>query len=127
MGLHMIRVYLDYSHIDNNKVITAISTEADELDISAVSLHYDNNKNVMGIVEGNQADKLTMFMLPPYSLDTPISELPESEIIEVTTELTARGINTTGSVTCGDLLDNICKFFNADFKSLGSIMEKDFS
>ena len=66
-------------------------------------------------------------MMPPHSLDTLISDMPVIEIINVTEELTARNINTSGSVTAGDLINNICKFFNADFKSLGGIIERDFS
>lgn len=124
----MIRIYLDESYIENNENKTSILVESEYLSINSISYHYDNNSNnVLTIIEGPDADKLTAFMMPPYSLDSLIESMPVTEIIRVTEELTDRGIDTSGSVTAGDLINNICKFFNADFKSLGDIMNKDFT
>ena len=123
-----IRIYLDESYISGNENKTSILVESDLLILNSISYHYDNNSNnVLVIVEGQDAEKLTAFMFPPCSLDTLISDMPIIEVINVTEELTSRGINTSGSVTAGDLINNICKFFNADFKSLGDIMNRDFS
>lgn len=126
----MIRVYLDNSYIEGNQVLTALSVEVEALalDIKTMSYIYDtSSNNVMVIVEGVDADKLNTYMFPPNNLNTLIINLPEDDRDGVINELGGRGIVTEGSETCGDLLNNICKFFNADFKSLGSIMEKDFS
>ena len=124
----MIRIYLDESYIENNENKTSILVESEYLSINSISYHYDNNSNnVLTIIEGPDADKLAAFMMPPYSLDSLIESMPVTEIIRVTEELTERGIDTSGSVTAGDLINNICKFFNADFKSLGDIMNKDFT
>ncbi|HHZ70004.1 MAG TPA: hypothetical protein EYN67_05345 [Flavobacteriales bacterium] len=123
----MLRIYLDNSYIEDNENKTSILVESESLNL-IISYHYDtNSNNVLAIVEGDDAEKLTAFMMPPHSLDTLISDMPVIEIINVTEELTARNINTSGSVTAGDLINNICKFFNADFKSLGGIIERDFS
>tara|TARA_R110000772_G_scaffold248137_1_gene362138 strand:- start:1921 stop:2298 length:378 start_codon:yes stop_codon:yes gene_type:complete len=123
-----IRIYLDVSYIEGNENKTSISVESDLLSLESISYHYDNNSNnVLAIVDGQDAEKLTAFMLPPHSLNTLIADMADSEIANVTEELTARSINTSGSVTAGDLINNICKFFNADFKSLGGIIERDFS
>jgi len=123
----MRRIYLDNSYIEDNENKTSILVESESLNL-IISYHYDtNSNNVLAIVEGDDAEKLTAFMMPPHSLDTLISDMPVIEIINVTEELTARNINTSGSVTAGDLINNICKFFNADFKSLGGIIERDFS
>lgn len=124
----MLRIYLDNSYIEDNENKTSILVESESLNLNSISYHYDtNSNNVLAIVEGDDAEKLTAFMMPPHSLDTLIVDMPVIEIITVTEELTARNINTSGSITAGDLIDNICKFFNADFKSLGSIIERDFS
>ena len=123
----MLRIYLDNSYIEDNENKTSILVESESLNL-IISYHYDtNSNNVLAIVEGDDAEKLTAFMMPPHSLGTLISDMPVIEIINVTEELTARNINTSGSVTAGDLINNICKFFNADFKSLGGIIERDFS
>lgn len=124
----MIRVYLDYSYTESNKNKTSILVESESLNLKSVSYHYDSNsKNVMAIVEGVDADKLTAFMIPPHPLGKAISDMHIGEISRVTDELNSRNINTSGSITCGDLLDNICKTFNTDFKTLGDIINRDFS
>jgi len=124
----MLRIYLDNSYIEDNENKTSILVESESLNLNSISYHYDSNSNnVLAIVEGDGAEKLTAFMMPPHSLDTLISDMPVIEIISVTEELTKRSINTSGSMTAGDLINDICKFFNADFKSLGAIMKKDFS
>ena len=124
----MLRIYLDNSYIEDNENKTSILVESESLNLNSISYHYDtNSNNVLAIVEGGDAEKLTAFMMPPHSLGTLISDMPVIEIITVTEELTKRNISTSGSVTAGDLINNICKFFNADFKSLGSIIERDFS
>ncbi|HHZ68710.1 MAG TPA: hypothetical protein EYN67_19000 [Flavobacteriales bacterium] len=124
----MLRIYLDNSYIEDNENKTSILVESESLNLNSISYHYDtNSNNVLAIVEGDDAEKLTAFMMPPHSLGTLISDMPVIEIITVTEELTKRNISTSGSVTAGDLINNICKFFNADFKSLGSIIERDFS
>lgn len=131
----MNRVYLDYSTIKNNQVVTEISLEIEALeesvtplDIKTISYIYDTeSSNVMEIVQGVDADKLGAYMFPPNDLSTLINDLSIEERISVITELNGRGIITDGSITCGDLLNNICLFFNADFESLGSIMNEDFS
>lgn len=124
----MIRIYLDKSYTENNENKTSVFVESELLDLKSISYHYDSNSNnVLAIVEGLDAEKLTAFMLPPYPLETLISNMPAIEIINVTEELTARDINTSGSVTAGDLINNICEFFNAEFKGLGNIMNRDFS
>jgi hypothetical protein len=123
----MIRIYLDNAYLEDSEYKTSILVESQNLNVK-VSYHHDNNgTNVLAIVEGSDAEKLTAFMLPPYSLNTLISSLSESEITKVTSELNARNINTSGSVTTGDLINNICYFFNVDFKTLGSITNRDFS
>lgn len=124
----MIRIYLDDYYIDAGESKSSVSIESDELNIKSISYHHDaNSYNVMCIVDGDDAEKLSAFMLPPCELSTLISELPKSEIISVTNELSSRGIKTSGSTTAGELIDNICKFFNTDFKSLGAITKRDFS
>jgi len=124
----MIRVYLDNSYIEGNENKTSILVESEGLSLNSISYHYDtNSNNVLAIVEGDDAEKLTAFMMPPHSLDTLIADMPVIEVITVTEELTARNISTSGSIVAGDLINNICKFFNTDFKSLGSIIERDFS
>lgn len=124
----MLRIYLDNSYIEGNENKTSILVESESLNLNSISYHYDaNSNNVLSIVEGDDAEKLTAFMMPPHSLDTLIADMPVIEIISVTEELTARNINTSGSITAGDLINNICKFFNANFKSLGSIIKRDFS
>ena len=124
----MLRIYLDNSYIEDNENKTSILVESESLNLNSISYHYDtNSNNVLAIVEGDDAEKLTAFMMPPHSLGTLLSDMPVIEIITVTEELTKRNISTSGSVTAGDLINNICKFFNADFKSLGSIIERDFS
>ena len=109
----MIRVYLDNSYIEGNENKTSILVESEGLSLNSISYH--------------DAEKLTAFMMPPHSLDTLIADMPVIEVITVTEELTARNISTSGSIVAGDLINNICKFFNTDFKSLGSIIERDFS
>jgi hypothetical protein len=124
----MIRIYLDKSYTENNENKTSVFVESESLDLKSISYHYDSNSNnVLAIVEGIDTERLTAFMLPPYPLETLISKMPGIEVVSVTKELTERGINTSGSVTAGDLINNICKIFNTDFKSLGDIMNKDFS
>ena len=124
----MIRVYLDTSYIEDKATKSSISIESDYLNLTAISYHYDTkSNNMLAIIEGDDAEKLTAFMMPPNELSKPIAELPTQDIISVITELNNRGIITEGSITCGDLINNICEFFNADFNSLGEIMLKDFS
>ena len=124
----MIRIYLDNAYLDDNEYKTSILAESQSLNIKQVSYHYDSNSsNVLAIAEGDDAENLSAFMLTPYPLSALISSLPDSEVENITNELNARGINTSGSVTAGDLINNICKSFNVDFKSLGLILERDFS
>lgn len=124
----MIRVYLTTQFIKDNKYTTQVGEEASALNIDPITNYVDkNSNNVMAICEGANADQLSDFMLPPHSTDTLISSLPEQEVIDVISELTNRGIDTNGSITCGDLLENICLFFDADFTGIGSLLEKDFS
>lgn len=124
----MIRVYLDTFYIEDKKTKSSISIESEKLNLNAVSYHYDtNSNNILAIVEGQDAEKLTAFMMPPNDLNKSISELPPEDITNVINELNNRGIVTEGSITCGDLINNICNFFNANFNSLGEIMSKDFS
>ena len=123
-----IRIYLDVSYIEDNENKTSILVESDLLDLKSISYHYDSNSNnVLVIVEGREAEKLKAFMFPPYPLNTLISGMPAIEVTNVTEELSSRGIDTSGSVTTGDLINNICRFFNADFKSLGNIINRDFT
>lgn len=100
----------------------------DNLDVVSSSFYYDENSdNVLFIVEGNQANIVSGYMLPPNLLSTEISTLPQETILEVTTELQNRNIITTGSVTVEDLLNNILKTFNSAHKTLGEITKRDFS
>ncbi len=126
----MIRVYLTDSYIEDNQVKTLVGVESETIITQSISYHYDNDNgtnNVLAIVDGDNAEQFTSFMMPPHDLDDLIADMPEDEITLVITELTNRGIQTSGSLTAGDLLENICKYFNESYVSLGAVLEKDFS
>lgn len=120
----MIRVYL----ITPDEIPVFLS-DADTLNIKSVSLvHDDAAVNVIAIVEGQEAEKLTGFyMLPGYVLSREVETIPNNEIEKISQDLNDRGIVTSGSITVGDLLDNMCLALNSDFKGLGDITTRDFN
>jgi len=119
----MIRVYLTVK-----PRVDEVINEIDVLDVMSSSFHYDDqSENIMIIIEGNQADSLSEYMLPPYLLTTEISTLSTEVVTGVVTELQNRSIITSGSITVNDLLDNILKTFNSAHKTLGGITKRDFS
>ncbi len=126
----MIRVYLTDSYVEDNKNKNLVGVESELLNLKSCAYHHDNDNgtnNVMVIVVGDDAEKLTDFMFPPCSLDTLIVDMPAEDITRTINELNKRGIVTEGSITARDLLENICKFFDANYVSLGAILEKDFN
>tara|TARA_R110000772_G_C13283394_1_gene437358 strand:- start:1716 stop:2090 length:375 start_codon:yes stop_codon:yes gene_type:complete len=124
----MIRIYLDNSYLDGNELKTSVLLESEMLNISSISYHYDSDSsNVLSIAEGVDADRLTAFMMPPYPMNTLISDIPQEDVSKVIQELQDRNIITSGSVTVMDLVNNICKAFNVDFNGLGKIMNREFS
>ncbi len=126
----MIRVYLTDSYIEDNENKNLVLVESELLSLKSCSYQRDKDNetnNVLAIIDGIDAEKLTDFMFPPCSLDTLIVDMPAEDITRTINELNNRGIITEGSITARDLLENICKFFDADFISLGAVLEKDFS
>lgn len=123
----MIRFYLCDSFVKNNEITCSIMQESDSLNLTSIAYHYDTNQNnILAIVSGVDADKLSAFMLPNYPPTTLISSMKLYDVNSVTSELLRRKIDTARSVSALGLVDNICKHFNKDFKGLGNIMSGDF-
>lgn len=121
--VNVIRVYLT-----TQQNVDDIINDLDSKNIDSTSFLYsENSDNVMIIVEGSQANTLNEYMLHPMLLSDRIADLPPAIISSVTSELQNRGIITSGSVTAGDLLNNILKTFNPNHKGLGAMANKDFS
>tara|TARA_R110000772_G_scaffold1495_1_gene5079 strand:- start:557 stop:919 length:363 start_codon:yes stop_codon:yes gene_type:complete len=120
----MIRVYL----ITNEDADNFLNV-ADSLDVESTSLiHDDKGVNVVVIVEGVDADMvLGFYMLPGFILSRKINTIPIDDVIKISSDLSERGINTSGSNTVGELLDNICKSLVSEFNGLGDITMRDFS
>ncbi len=126
----MIRVYLTTSYLEDNENKTLVAVESEFLTLKSCSYSTDNDNgtnNVLVIVDGPDAEKLSDFMFPACSLDTLIEDMSAEDITRTINELNSRGIITEGSVTARDLLENICKFFDANYVSLGAILDRDFS